>query len=1272
MKLNLSLKFYSKPLKKEIQLVEKTILNYRIKLEKISNSKVENEHQIHSLSPLNNLDEGEGRESYERYENRLISALNEESIFNIAVTGIYGSGKSSVLNTFKKKYKENSQWDFLDISLSSFQINKDTFSDDKDSNAIDEKNSDIKIEGELTPEQIQLIERSILQQFFYAVPQNKIPLSRFKRITGNALTNKVIALLVITLIISGLVFFDKVGYIEAIYSLPDWLPKLAFWCFLICFILLLYKLLSVSFELSEIKLNFHNSEFNIKNEKEKSILNDHLDEILYFFEATGKNVVIIEDLDRFNNNEIFVRLRELNSMINKYCEDRVVFLYAIKDDMFTDTERSKFFEYIIPVIPIINPTNAYDLIQKSYEKVVEDIDKRFLRNTCLYFDDMRLLKNILNEYQTYFDQLKALNIDKNKLFAIVVYKNYYPNEFAKLNSNRGEIYDVFHTKKDDAIEGLLKEKREGIDGLKIKKENVLKESLKSIDELNSVYAYAVLNKLVGTFNDVNYSRKLIQVQAKGKNYNVNEIADTEVLRIFSQYQDIILHITNTGFRKELKFSDIENEVNPDESYLDRLINVEAKKDGKLESIFNEEANLKDEIQNIKRMKLEEILKDTSITIDKPLLRYFVTNGFIDETYQDYISYFFEESISLKDKNYAILVNAFNEPNFELKLKKCGELVETYLGLDKLSTQSALNFSMLDYLLTQPSKKTYLESYIKIICDGSSISVEFLKFYFKREENLSILTPEIVDLRESVIDDLGISGNTEESLFNFKNFIKYIPLNRYQEFAYLTEEFRRKLSFMEDYVSFVLECFDGDFDKFKAFTDAVKPVLECANFSLEQVEELNWLGEYGYLATNKHMIKQILVNNLEDSDTAVADLEVKPVTLMANSGIDYLTQNLWSENISEYIKVVLLDADENTSYFEDEDIYIKALNGLDDCNSITERFIDLNSTKIKDISAVKNYQIQKYLIGSLKVQYLWSNVFKYFSESYEDQDDQGAYREIDGSLVKFLENGQSYLQTINCTESDILDIEDWEDTKAEFDKNLFLCSELSDEAYKKLIDITDNNWDNSNLEDISQEKVQTLISLGKLSLTSENWEQVKEHASKEVVLAFLVKYHYTLIHDLDIIELRPEDIEELFCSNEVSNAHKKVLAESKAINLIESNETVRKKIIEIYENERMSLPVYEQLLKHANFKELRELLLRQIKYLDKYEILKVLELLDVPYQKLAKGEDVEFNNSEENRTLLKALHNAQIVVKIPKAKRPKGNLKGQKVLTTRLQLHVLGN
>lgn len=1259
--------------------MEKIILNHRIKLEKINNSKVENEHQVHSLSPLNNLDQGEEKESYEKYENRLISALNEESVFNIAVTGIYGSGKSSILNTFKKKYKENSQWNFLDISLSSFQINKDTFSDDKDSNTTDEKNSDMKIEEELTPEQIQLIERSILQQFFYAVPQNKIPLSRFKRITGNALTNKVTALLVIILIISGLVFFDKVDYIEAIYSLPNWLPKLAFWCFLICFILLLYKLLSVSFELSEIKLNFHNSEFNIKNEKEKSILNDHLDEILYFFEATGKNVVFIEDLDRFNNNEIFVRLRELNSMINKYCEDRVVFLYAIKDDMFTDTERSKFFEYIIPVIPIINPTNAYDLIQKNYEEVVGDIDKRFLRNTCLYFDDMRLVKNILNEYQDYDNHLKYLQLDKNQVFAIVVYKNYYPNDFSKLNSNRGLIYNIFNDVKLSLIDKKITQITEKIHEIEESKSEILNEMLLSIDELNAVYSY-YLNSLIRKKHDI---VRCIKV-------------DSETVDIDRYDEDVFLKLESSKNKKiefnsqnsnsycfsssDVSFSDVEGLTNSQLIYSERLAIIRAKNNEGQKEISNNLSRLKDELYTIKNKPIKELLQDIDI---KELLQdeeipdipeqlmFFIINGYINENYPDYISLFFESSISRSDKNYAMVVNGRQMPKFELELTHQGELLSSYLSEDEMSTSSVLNTSMLGYLLQTTDFVKHKQNFLYKICDKSDISVEFLAILFDKEVSyLSLLIPILIEQDDTVFDEILDDIEDEQTTNNYSKIIRY-GIDILDTSSYLSEKINIFLSQRNDYIDFVMNSLSENEGKFKQLSLSIQPKfsrLDATNLDL-----FNWLGEQGFFSIELGIIKAALMGNLLLSLDELEDrLKNAPLTTICDSEINYLVKDFWSENLSEYIRIILLDADEHTLYSEDEDVYIKVLNVFGSPNSMIERFIDITSTKIKDISKVENEQIRKYLVANSKVYYSWSNVFRYFSESYEDQDDQGVYREIDAALIKFLEDGKSDLQATDYIELDVLENEDWQSIKAEFDRHLFLSYQLSNEAYKKVIGITDNNWDNSDLESISQEKIQTLISLEKLSLTSENWEQVKEHASNEVVLAFLVKYHYTLIYDLDSIELRPEDIEALFCSDEIINQHKQVLAESKAINLIVSNDTVRKKIIEIYESERMSLPVYDQLLKHADSEELKKLLLKQIKYLNKQEILEILRLLDEPYQKLDNGQAVEFENTDENRALIHELNLKQIVMKVIKPTRPKGNPVGKKILSTRLQTRVLSD
>lgn len=184
-------------------------------------------------------------------------------------------------------------------------------------------------------------------------------------------------------------------------------------------------------KLKELKLKFQDTEITLNNDQVESILNKHLDEILYFFERTDFDVIVIEDLDRFENSEIFIRLRELNTLINnsKQVNRPIVFLYAIRDNMFKDKDRSKFFDFIIPIIPVINPTNAYDLIRKNYineendsqlHKEIEDI---FLHQVSLYFDDMRLVTNIFNEFRIYIQKLKNPNLNKNKLLALIIYKN---------------------------------------------------------------------------------------------------------------------------------------------------------------------------------------------------------------------------------------------------------------------------------------------------------------------------------------------------------------------------------------------------------------------------------------------------------------------------------------------------------------------------------------------------------------------------------------------------------------------------------------------------------------------------------------------------------------------------------------------------------------------------------------------------------------------------------------------------------------------------------
>ena len=103
---------------------------------------------------------------------------------------------------------------------------------------------------------------------------------------------------------------------------------------------------------------------------------------------------------------------------------------------------------------------------------------RSLRNLSLYIDDMRVLKNIYNEFLIYLDNLNSKNIelDYNKVFAIITYKNIFPKDFHDLQFRKGFIFSFF--------ENFIKNEK-----MRIQKEleNIEKETLKSLEELNCIF-----------------------------------------------------------------------------------------------------------------------------------------------------------------------------------------------------------------------------------------------------------------------------------------------------------------------------------------------------------------------------------------------------------------------------------------------------------------------------------------------------------------------------------------------------------------------------------------------------------------------------------------------------------------------------------------------------------------------------------------------------------------------------------------------------------------
>lgn len=305
--------------------------------------------QYEALTPKNDIKNGQ------EYMGALDWALSKPDIHNIAISGPYGSGKSSVIESY---LRQRTELKTLRISLAAFNLNEMI---DGDGGVIDE----------------ELLEAGILKQLFYSVDSGKIPQSRYRKIQSEKKWQNPLMGLLVLIVLCGIIYFispDKTAIFITNVNFLVW------WKVAIVYI----GLFGVSWYLLAGFVGWFKKNGNIKelqildkatltNEKdgEESIFNKNMDEIVYFFETTKTELVIIEDLDRFKSTNIFVALRELNNILNHYekIEGRVKFVYAIKDDMFEQQgERTKFFDFIIPIVPYISSTNSGEMLRKEHKQ----------------------------------------------------------------------------------------------------------------------------------------------------------------------------------------------------------------------------------------------------------------------------------------------------------------------------------------------------------------------------------------------------------------------------------------------------------------------------------------------------------------------------------------------------------------------------------------------------------------------------------------------------------------------------------------------------------------------------------------------------------------------------------------------------------------------------------------------------------------------------------------------------------------------------------------
>lgn len=248
------------------------------------------------------------------------------------------------------------------------------------------------------------IQQEIVKQLLYREKPGRMSASRFNRIEGFQLFRAAINSALFGLIVA--VMFLLAGWTAQIRSTFTSLRALGNWTHLLVWVLATSMILIFQWLLYgklHVKQLSAGAATVTLDENSVSYFDQYLDEIIYFFEVSKCDVVVFEDIDRFDDSHIFETLHALNTLLNEspQIDSTVRFIYAIKDSIFDHSElangnnnpkensnnsedpahaeivranRTKFFDLIIPVVPFITHRSARDLAAQLLIEIEHDVE----------------------------------------------------------------------------------------------------------------------------------------------------------------------------------------------------------------------------------------------------------------------------------------------------------------------------------------------------------------------------------------------------------------------------------------------------------------------------------------------------------------------------------------------------------------------------------------------------------------------------------------------------------------------------------------------------------------------------------------------------------------------------------------------------------------------------------------------------------------------------------------------------------------------------------
>ncbi|CAI8162594.1 MAG: Uncharacterised protein [Pseudidiomarina mangrovi] len=1063
-----------------------------------------------SLAPTENADQ-DGK-----YSEALNWALQKDDVLNIALTGPYGAGKTSVLKTFFLKHKYN----FLNVSLAKFsqthntKENKETFQSEVrgvNGEYGEEHPAQAKPEEDITDYSDDtsgfLLEKSILQQILYTEEQRKLPYSRFARVYDYDLISKLyvaVPLLTFFLLIFTYTFENEwfKSNLNSLNSGSLWLSLPIYFLLMSSFIWLTILMLDYMRNLSIDKFNLFSGDFQFSESHGASALNIHLDELIYFFEVTSYRVIVFEDLDRFSNTSIFTKLREINTLINNSKQvkknrnwfqkllkkehhlEPIRFIYAVKDELFSDaTDRTKFFDFVLPIIPYVSDQNSRQLLMDKLRQIgkLDDINesvnwKSFIRDITLYVDDMRLLTNIFNEFLIY--EAKLLDgfkkTDSKMLFAFILYKNKYPKDFSDLYKGGGYIQSAFN-KKRHLISQKIQDAESKIKVLKLEMDNIKDEPLESLEELRTL----ILGAIIKSDNASPLQIHSGSTWEPAKDYFESESKFESLLAIQS------IHMQKGNSSVPLSKTDILNGDWKIE-YKRRKDLLEQQKAIKITSISQEISRLSKKQQDLRLFSLVELLEDSELDSEEvfesncTLLKLLIRKGYINENFSHYLNFFHDGDLSKADKDFVFSVKGKNPLPYENHIQNI-EVVLEELDEADFKVDAILNYQLIEYLLDINPKDKRLTHVFKILSENFIYHHDFIEDFLRTSQKRDSFTVQMASTWPSFWLSI-CSGLTDDNLKKeLTNIIicelGISDLKNLNIDGVLAIYISKNISIFKDYRSIAES-------KFIELVDELELVIGDISYILSI-----------YPQSIEHLLKscayEINVKNLSDiSRTLSESIDFKTLNHDELASLHPSLKKYLGAHPEKYIFDYALEVEDLVESEQTIEMFLSDNELSEHLKTLLIENIDF---KISTVELIHDKSFWEPLLINNKVLLTWKNILLIFNQ----------LGELSEYMIKLLNEHVEELIALDLDQSLYQDELGFSESLEEFYLPIVYCKQLTDYTVIKLLSKHSFYMEGLDFERLSVERVRGLLDEGCIEFNSENIEQMGENFP-DCVVTFIEK------------------------------------------------------------------------------------------------------------------------------------------------------------------------